>query len=641
MTRRKTKLRVVVNITSAKHEKYGKVAKSTKSVTKKPKLVHGKLSLRDFQDASLQVLSRPSREMCIKVMKHYRSEWKKHAKDTKDGQHQPYFGLDVLSFVSHGSSGFILQCKDNKVLKLPRDVSPECKKHVNKDLKIFDVLPTLSSCKSIVTPHSEQCPFGSYVMDSWQVSLAAWLQNTTSTIDAQQLMVIIDGVCTGISQLARNRYLHNDIKPQNILLNLDATTHRVVDASVCDLGSVRFCNSSTTSSTAPITTPINLSQGTTIGYRSPELVMDTPLVDTASDLFSFALVVMECVFGRVIPISHNTPNVFDKIMEELKGLERVITCDVGDVIEFQNYVTQPLYKTFVENLLNIKCTSTSSCFWKREEAYNNLDADLMQLLKQCVRLIPQHRLCFGSITGVKKAFASILSETGPYVWVAPPGVGFSLDSLLSCPWTTLVKNTHMRVKTGHPCLLWFVVLLWTRAPCSTRLVGSWMRRKFITKRAKAFQLAAQLMWKGNGEWVSAVKSACLEHNRRWPKSMEEFYVDYLKLPLVLLEGGAGKGIKTVYPLDPEIPANLTAFPSCFICLDKLDVHTPNTEESLKVWLNSEGEIVELFTDDGGGGGGGGSPSTRMSLRHYIYDKERVECVSMKFYYFSKPSPSQQ
>ncbi|KAL6870779.1 hypothetical protein ACP4OV_014627 [Aristida adscensionis] len=109
---------------------------------------------------------------------------------------------------------------------------------------------------------------------------------------AQRLSILVD-ISDALAYLHHNHpgtILHCDLKPSNILLDIDMVAH------VGDFGLARFKVNSMTSSVDSISTSTVAIKGT-IGYVAPECA-EGGQVSTASDVYSFGVVLLEIFIRR-------------------------------------------------------------------------------------------------------------------------------------------------------------------------------------------------------------------------------------------------------------------------------------------------------------------------------------------------------
>ncbi|CAI5460381.1 unnamed protein product [Closterium sp. Yama58-4] len=135
-------------------------------------------------------------------------------------------------------------------------------------------------------------------------SLERWLRKdpaTTLTL-AQRLDVLI-GAARGVEYLHSFGIMHRDIKPANILL--DEHMH----AKVADFGLVRVSEGTAVHSTRIQGTP---------GRVDPAYTR-TNKVTTASDVYSFGIVILEVIAGRLLPSDTvlNDSNIINWVRDTL------------------------------------------------------------------------------------------------------------------------------------------------------------------------------------------------------------------------------------------------------------------------------------------------------------------------------------
>jgi serine/threonine protein kinase len=530
------------------------------------KLQPGKLIIKDFDHDSLKAMSKPEIDNFDKVMKHFKSVWgslQKHGNTRfKDTCTKKLLGL--------GGFSYIVQCDNNTVLKLPKDISPQHKSLISKEVEIFDANPTLRESPHIVSPNmvldkesgcfTTQCPPGCFFMHKWGMTLDHFLRDDTCAIvDAETLLKISEAMCGAIQHMGHMQFIHNDVKPANILLDLDASKH-VEHVGMCDMGSVRSIQTQYEASKDGF-------QGTTLGFRSPEMAFGINTISTASDLFSVVVTLLACLFKTfpIIPVDHHL-NLREQVKMEIKGLAGLVICEESELnalalkMQHKSYQEKALLK-----LIEYKSKNTNYRFWKQLEAMNILDTDFTHILKQCLRFSPDNRPCFGSLSVFNDSMKYFLEKSKRYVWRNTRSRNFLLNLKLEdmqmkqqkkptrnfVDWQTFVEITRRHFKPEdwnhyHEHLLWFVLILWSRNPENVSLVKCWFTRGLPTVNVLQFQDAACLMWKGDPQWMQAVKEACQASHGRRPKSIGEFYRHFLKMPLTMVKKNKTFHVKTPF-----------------------------------------------------------------------------------------------
>ncbi|MEE8379620.1 MAG: bifunctional protein-serine/threonine kinase/phosphatase [Gammaproteobacteria bacterium] len=117
-------------------------------------------------------------------------------------------------------------------------------------------------------------------------TLREWM-NTHSRPDIKEVRLIIEQIATGLRAFHRLEMLHQDIKPENIMI--DATGK----VTVIDFGSTKIAG------IAEITTPIErINMLGTINYTAPEYLLGEP-GSNRSDIFSLGTIAYELLTGKL------------------------------------------------------------------------------------------------------------------------------------------------------------------------------------------------------------------------------------------------------------------------------------------------------------------------------------------------------
>lgn len=131
-------------------------------------------------------------------------------------------------------------------------------------------------------------------------SLAARLKN--GPLLEQEVLAIGRDISSAIAEIWTRRIVHGDIKPSNIMLrNFDGdNVTGPVDAVLIDLGAARYLGQGNILSLKPLgrterRAPRRMG---TLGYFSPEQLRGTKSLSCAADVFSLAVVMLQCLLGR-------------------------------------------------------------------------------------------------------------------------------------------------------------------------------------------------------------------------------------------------------------------------------------------------------------------------------------------------------
>ncbi|MEM6365385.1 MAG: serine/threonine-protein kinase, partial [Planctomycetota bacterium] len=122
-------------------------------------------------------------------------------------------------------------------------------------------------------------------------------QQTEGTLSVNDACEFIRQAALGLHHAHQRGLVHRDIKPSNLMID----KHGVV--KVLDLGLARLDPSSNQGLSDSINSPSELTQaGTamgTVGYMSPEQVMDSGSIDARSDIYSLGVTLFRALSGRM------------------------------------------------------------------------------------------------------------------------------------------------------------------------------------------------------------------------------------------------------------------------------------------------------------------------------------------------------
>jgi serine/threonine protein kinase len=154
-----------------------------------------------------------------------------------------------------------------------------------------------------------------FVLEKMTCDLYAWITaGTKFGISEAQTRRVMLGVSNAVRYLHANQWSHNDIKPENILLDFEADKVTLKQAKLTDFG---FCMRHTTSKMLT-----NTGHGTEY-YMAPEVLCccrhtsqsSKPTYDAAaSDVFSLGATLFVALVGEFLP--RNTNRVRKKIEEQ-------------------------------------------------------------------------------------------------------------------------------------------------------------------------------------------------------------------------------------------------------------------------------------------------------------------------------------
>ncbi len=111
-----------------------------------------------------------------------------------------------------------------------------------------------------------------------------------SMVSGELIVAVASGIGEALNVVHEAGIVHRDVKPANILIELDAPTANGVRAKLADFGVAHSLGSSHLTATQTV-------MGTA-GYLSPEQAAGAA-VTSASDIYSLGLVLLECFTGKM------------------------------------------------------------------------------------------------------------------------------------------------------------------------------------------------------------------------------------------------------------------------------------------------------------------------------------------------------
>ncbi len=145
-----------------------------------------------------------------------------------------------------------------------------------------------------------------------------------------QFLEVARQIAEGLSEAHNSGVLHRDIKPGNIMLD---TKGRV---KILDFGLARFAGKERNPGEAPETfmtrTATEWSTGGTVPYMSPEQLRGEE-TDTRSDIFSFGVMLYECLSGRRPFRGETSIDVLHTILRQAPAPLRATVPDISPELE--------------------------------------------------------------------------------------------------------------------------------------------------------------------------------------------------------------------------------------------------------------------------------------------------------------------
>jgi serine/threonine protein kinase len=112
----------------------------------------------------------------------------------------------------------------------------------------------------------------------------------TSVVSGELIVAVASGIGEGLHVVHEAGIVHRDVKPANILIEVDAPTTSGVRAKLADFGVAHSLGSSHLTATATVIG--------TAAYLSPEQAAGAAIT-SASDIYSLGLVLLECFTGQM------------------------------------------------------------------------------------------------------------------------------------------------------------------------------------------------------------------------------------------------------------------------------------------------------------------------------------------------------
>lgn len=158
-------------------------------------------------------------------------------------------------------------------------------------------------------------------------------------LDPETAKLYLYQMFQGIAYIHKNKILHRDLKPQNLLINEDNVL------KVCDFGLARGFG-----------VPINAytDEVVTLWYRPPDVLLGYKNYDTGVDIWSIGCIFGEMILGKPMFLGKNEADQLDKIFsvigtpkeKDFPWLKESPEWNNGTNTTFKCYLQQDLKKAF-------------------------------------------------------------------------------------------------------------------------------------------------------------------------------------------------------------------------------------------------------------------------------------------------------
>jgi len=216
---------------------------------------------------------------------------------------------------AEGGFGEVFAAEDNKtkiqvVLKVVRFHNSQEYKNFKEEVKIYKTLEHPNICrlfKAKAVKFNDQ-RYGIYVMEKMQIDLLSYIL-IDGRLSPENSKKIFRGVCEAMEYLHSVGVAHLDLKPDNILLELDAEQN-VTNVKVCDFGFVKKWNAKKNPNSLVEVAPKELLG--TKEYAAPEICTNMSKSRSVSmekcDVYSLGVILFTMLTGS-FPKTFNAEGV--------------------------------------------------------------------------------------------------------------------------------------------------------------------------------------------------------------------------------------------------------------------------------------------------------------------------------------------
>jgi len=190
--------------------------------------------------------------------------------------------------------------------------------------------------------------------------LKKYLDSCVDGLENQTIKSFLYQLLQGIAYCHQHRVLHRDLKPQNLLINLDG------ELKLADFGLARAFGIPVRNYTHEVVT---------LWYRAPDVLLGSRKYSTPVDIWSVGCIFAEMVNGRpLFPGSSETDQLL-KIFKTLGSPTKKIWPAIADLPEFKQIENMPIYPP--QNLKKI---------------VKKLDTTGLELLSRMLQFDPSKRI---------------------------------------------------------------------------------------------------------------------------------------------------------------------------------------------------------------------------------------------------------
>ena len=200
----------------------------------------------------------------------------------------------------------------------------------------------------------------SIVYDYMDTDLFSLLEK--SELDSSDILTYAHQLIKGLAYLHSLNLIHRDIKPENLLINTSTK-----NLKIGDLGSMAEA-------------PCTYSPGiyiTTLWYRSPEILLKSPLYSVESDVWAAGCVIAEMILSKPLFTGRDTKG-------QIQRIHNVLGPPTDEL--YEAIKADSRYKAF--QFKNIEYNPLETIF--EESGYENYD--LIELIRNMLTFLPDNRI---------------------------------------------------------------------------------------------------------------------------------------------------------------------------------------------------------------------------------------------------------